>query len=320
MSQTTRDLDRAGDGAEASIRGIEALAFCSEPGGEALVAAALARGLDAEAAVKEVALALGPSFADAQPLTLAAGAQEPKERTEGAPQPLLEGAYRGHPIYAPARPDGLWLLDALAILEEHPLEDAPAGLRLHLTIEASKQALAELRARGRLEGEGGIDDGARLEYARAAALAAETPLRAAASAPPPEAPGSDASVIARDGGGAIAAIAGAPLLVMRRAHPWLLLTLPRGATAEALPLLVDLIDLGLTPEAALRAPRCRWIGERSLALDAGFDPALREALQGRQHELEARAPGAAPSLQALCLDEETQRARCLMGGSTPPGP
>lgn len=56
----------------------------------------------------------------------------------------LEGWYRGHPIYElPPNGQGVVVLEALALLEEHPLGDLDEVTRTHLQIEALKLAFAD---------------------------------------------------------------------------------------------------------------------------------------------------------------------------------
>jgi gamma-glutamyltranspeptidase/glutathione hydrolase len=56
----------------------------------------------------------------------------------------LEGWYRGHPIYElPPNGQGVVVLEALALLEEHPLADLDEVARTHLQIEALKLAFAD---------------------------------------------------------------------------------------------------------------------------------------------------------------------------------
>jgi gamma-glutamyltranspeptidase/glutathione hydrolase len=56
----------------------------------------------------------------------------------------LEGWYRGHPIYElPPNGQGVVVLEALALLEEHPLADLDEVTRTHLQIEALKLAFAD---------------------------------------------------------------------------------------------------------------------------------------------------------------------------------
>ncbi|MCB9634108.1 MAG: gamma-glutamyltransferase [Sandaracinus sp.] len=56
----------------------------------------------------------------------------------------LEGWYRGHPVYElPPNGQGIVVLEALALLEEHPLGDLDEVERTHLQIEALKLAFAD---------------------------------------------------------------------------------------------------------------------------------------------------------------------------------
>ncbi len=56
----------------------------------------------------------------------------------------LEGWYRGHPVYElPPNGQGVVVLEALALLEEHPLADLDPVERTHLQIEALKLAFAD---------------------------------------------------------------------------------------------------------------------------------------------------------------------------------
>lgn len=59
----------------------------------------------------------------------------------------LEGFYRGHPVYElPPNTQGVVVLEALALLEEHPLADLPEDERVHLQVEALKLAFADALA------------------------------------------------------------------------------------------------------------------------------------------------------------------------------
>ena len=75
---------------------------------------------------------------------------------------------------------------------------------------------------------------------------------------------------------------------------------------------VNLIDYGMDPQAALDAPRFRWMRDREVALEAGFEPEIRAALAGRGHHL-VRA-GHYGGGQIIIRDPDTG---VLTGGSEP---
>jgi gamma-glutamyltranspeptidase/glutathione hydrolase len=52
-------------------------------------------------------------------------------------------------------------------------------------------------------------------------------------------------------------------------------------------ILRNLLDRGMTPQAALDAPRFRVYRDRRLALEAGYPRDLAQRLEGLGHELEA---------------------------------
>ncbi len=74
----------------------------------------------------------------------------------------------------------------------------------------------------------------------------------------------------------------------------------------------NLIDYGMSPQAALDAPRFQWIAGREVALEEGFDEAVRAGLAGRSHALQQG--GYFGGGQVIVRDLESG---VLIGGSEP---
>lgn len=111
---------------------------------------ALAATLDAIAVGGVDAFYRGPFAAAVDAASRAAGGwirAEDFAAHEGEWVVPLEGFYRGHPVYQlPPNTQGVVVLEALALLEEHPLADLPEDERVHLQIEALKLAFADALA------------------------------------------------------------------------------------------------------------------------------------------------------------------------------
>jgi gamma-glutamyltranspeptidase len=193
---------------------------------------------------------------------------------------VVEALYRGHSIFALA-PGGLVVLEALALLDDWPVVELPAGEREHLAIETIKLAYADHmdpRDGPRLSSE------AHLERRRD-----EVGRRARADAAPAPASESAAlhvSVVDADGQCCALVMGPAspltPACVFRAGLPWIVVA--ASGTHEAVAdMLLRSIDLRASPEEAVRAPRRRWLGGARVCFEHGFDPEIIAALADRGH-------------------------------------
>jgi gamma-glutamyltranspeptidase len=327
MSRVSDAVDRAGP-ANAARHGsmvaadhplaVDAAVQCLRDGGsavEAAVRAALVHpGLDGQAAAvawdrthglegskSSSALAACASLAE----RFGAGMGELLARAPGAARDRLsavesvtpiEGLYRGHSIFA--LPEGLAVLEALALLDDWPMADVPADEREHLAIEAIKIAGAD---------SAGLRE--RLSDAHLDRRRDEIGPRARAdlAAPSTESAALHVSVVDADGR-CCALVAGTsalltPAIVFRAGLPWIVLAAsgPHDAAAQ---MLLRAIDLQAAPDEVVHAPRRRWLGGARVRFEERFEPDLVAALERRGH-VRADEPADFGAAQLIAIDRDT---------------
>jgi gamma-glutamyltranspeptidase/glutathione hydrolase len=108
-----------------------------------------------------------------------------------------------------------------------------------------------------------------------------------------------------------------PALAFREDQPWLTFGVVGGfqQPQAQVQILSNVIDLGMTPEAAVRAPRFRWLEGASIRLEHGFDASVAEGLARRGHVIVERdAQGGFGGAQLIARDGRTG---ALAGASDP---
>ena len=110
-----------------------------------------------------------------------------------------------------------------------------------------------------------------------------------------------------------------PGFIIRAGRPWASFGVMGGFMQPQghLQVGLNLLDLGMDPQAALDAPRFRWLDGRRVALEAHAPPPLRAALQERGHELLPLAETAQTHFgggQVIVRDPDSG---VLIGGSEP---
>lgn len=99
-----------------------------------------------------------------------------------------------------------------------------------------------------------------------------------------------------------------PAMVFRGDEPWLVYGVVGGyqqPQAQA-QILVNLVDLGMDLEAAVEAPRWRWIWDAMIQLEEGFDAEVARGLEARGHQpVDLPLPGGFGGAQAILIDPET---------------
>jgi len=94
-----------------------------------------------------------------------------------------------------------------------------------------------------------------------------------------------------------------PAMPFRMSRPWLVFGVVGGfqPPQAQVQLLTNLIDEGMSLEAAVAPPRFRWVGGREIWCEGGFDPEIARGLQERGHDLRpatmARPFGGAQALE-----------------------
>jgi len=105
-----------------------------------------------------------------------------------------------------------------------------------------------------------------------------------------------------------------PTIVVKDGRPFMALGTPGGPTilTSVLQVLLNVVEFGLDPQAAVDAPRFhhQWLPDRIVLERDGFSADVREALKHRGHDLLEAAPRG--DVQAILVDE---RSRWILGAS-----
>ena len=80
---------------------------------------------------------------------------------------------------------------------------------------------------------------------------------------------------------------------------------------------VSLVDFAMDPQAALDAPRFRWLGDRSVALEASFPEAIARELSRRGHDIVTGDAAGFVGFGGGQILVRDSKSALLIGGSDP---